>query len=232
MNVTALIVAAGRGVRLGGLRPKAYVTLGGETILARAVAAFAGHPEVNQVVVVAEDPDEARKALVRVAPGALVVRGGAERQDSVRLGLEAVPGEGLVLVHDAARPLVEADLIDAVIQAASRDGAAIPVIRASDTVKRLGADGTVAATVPRDNLGLAQTPQGFRVEILREACEAALRDRFFGTDDSSLVERLGRRVTTVPGSERNIKITVERDLAIAEALLSARPGIRSDLGPS
>jgi 2-C-methyl-D-erythritol 4-phosphate cytidylyltransferase len=231
MTVTALIVAAGRGVRLGALRPKAYVTIAGETILARAVAAFATHPNVGKVVVVAGDPDEARQALLRVAPDAQVVRGGAERQDSVRLGLEAVPDEGLVLVHDAARPLIEAALIDAVIEAAREHGAAIPVVHVSDTVKRLGADGTVAATVPREGLGLAQTPQGFRVDILRGAYEAALRDRFLGTDDASLVERLGRRVSTVPGSERNIKITVALDLAIAEVLLRAYPGERRGHGP-
>ena len=224
MRTTALIVAAGRGTRLQASRPKPFVTLAGRPILERAARAFAAYPRVDGLVVVAADPGAAQRLLLAVAPRAVVVRGGAERQDSVRLGLAVLEGDGVVLVHDAARPLVEAAVIDAVIEAAERHGAAVPVVRVADTVKRLRPDGTVAATVPREDLALAQTPQGFRIDLLRRAYDRALADGFLGTDDASLVERDGGRVVAVPGSERNVKITTPRDLALAEALLRAEGG--------
>jgi 2-C-methyl-D-erythritol 4-phosphate cytidylyltransferase len=154
------------------------------------------------------------------------VRGGKERQDSVRLALEAIgPTEAdIILVHDAARPLVSRALIDAVIAAAAEHGAAVPLVPPADTVKRLASDGSVEATVPRATLRLAQTPQGFRSAILREAYARAACDGFTGTDDAALVERSGRRVAAVPGSPGNLKITTPLDLVLAEALLPGRAG--------
>jgi 2-C-methyl-D-erythritol 4-phosphate cytidylyltransferase len=219
MTVAALIVAAGRGARMGATGPKALLPLGGTSILARAVAAFAARPRVGRLVVVVADPEPARAALGDAAGRVLLVRGGEERQDSVLRGLEAVRDSAIVLVHDAARPLVPATLIDAVLDAAIAHGAAVPVLPVVDTVKRIGSDGVVLATVPRDDLRLAQTPQGFRTELLTAAYASASREGVRATDDSGLVERCGGRVVAVPGSPRNIKITTPADLALAEALL-------------
>ncbi len=219
MSIAALIVAAGRGARMGASRPKPLLSLGGVTILARCVAAFSSHPRLARVVVVVADEGEARRALGVAAGPITLVRGGPERQDSVRLGLAAIGDAEIVLVHDAARPLVPGGIIDAVLDATVRHGAAIPVIEVSDTVKRVGADGLVAATVPRGDLRLAQTPQGFRVDLLRAAYDRAARVGALATDDAGLVERAGGRVAIVQGSPLNIKITRPADLALAEALL-------------
>jgi len=224
MTVAAILVAAGRGARMEADRPKAFLRLGGTTILERALRAFTSHPGVGRVVVAVQDPDEAGRLLGPAAKGVLLVHGGTERQDSVRLALEALgPSDAeVVLVHDAARPLVSRALIDAVIAAAAEHGAAVPVLAATETVKRLAADGRIEATVPRETLRLAQTPQGFRASVLREAHARAARDRFAGTDDAALVERSGIRPAAVPGSPDNFKITTPLDLALAESLLAGR----------
>ena len=223
MTVAALIVAAGRGARMGSPIPKALLPLGGVPILARAVAVFSAHPRVGLVVVVVSDIDVARRALGEAAARVVLVSGGPERQDSVRLGLAAVGGASLVLVHDAARPLVPRRVVDAVLEAAARHGAAVPAIPVRDTVKRRTPGGAIAGTVPRDDLALAQTPQGFRTDLLREAYAQADREGFFGTDDATLLERSGVAVTLVPGSIRNIKITTPADLRLAEAILALGP---------
>ena len=224
MTIAAIIVAAGAGSRLGAGRPKALVSLGGVPILARAAAAFVDHPRIARVVAAVRSPEEARAALdPALAARLLFVAGGAERQDSVRSGLEAVGDAGIVLVHDAARPLVPRRVIDAVIDAARASGAAVPVLEVADTVKRLGPDGAIGGTMERAGLRLAQTPQGFRTDLLRAALARAERDGYRGTDDASLVERAGERVAVVRGSARNIKITTPADLRLAEALLRAWP---------
>jgi 2-C-methyl-D-erythritol 4-phosphate cytidylyltransferase len=169
-------------------------------------------------------PEEARAALGTDLSGRVVlVAGGEERQDSVRRGLEALGDADVVLVHDAARPLVPRRVIDAVIDATLRSGAAVPVVPVADTVKRVESDGAVGETLPRDDLRLAQTPQGFRTGLLRAAYARAEREGFRGTDDASVVERAGGRVVVVPGSPRNLKITTPEDLRLAEALLRVWP---------
>jgi len=220
MIITAIVVAAGRGTRMGTGVPKALLSLAGSSLLSRAVTAFLGHPRVDRVVAVVGDPDVAAAALpAGVGPRLTLVRGGAERQESVWLGLQAAADAGLVLVHDAARALVPAAVIDAVIDAAAREGAAIPVLEVADTVKQVAGDGSISATLPRGELRLAQTPQGFRADLLRSALERAARDGISGTDDAALVERTGHRVVTVAGSPRNFKITTPSDLRLAAALL-------------
>ncbi len=223
MTVAAIIVAAGRGRRMGADRPKPFLPLGGRTVLARAVAAFASHPRIAAIVVPVADLDGARVALGDLAGRVRLVAGGAERQDSVRRGLEALGASDIILVHDAARPLVPAWLIDAVIDAAAAHGAAVPGLAISDTVKRVAPDGAITGTVPRDDLRLAQTPQGFRAGILRAAYDAAALSAARGTDDAGLVEACGGAVRLIPGSSRNIKITLPEDLALAEALLALPP---------
>jgi len=210
---------------MGADRPKAFIRVGGETILERAVRVFATHRRIRHVVVAVSDPATAVRALGRLATRVIVVRGGSERQESVRAGLGAIPWNeaSIVLVHDAARPLVARPLVDAVIEATEEDGAAVPAIAPTSTVKRVTVDGLVEETLPRDRLRLVQTPQGFRASILRQAHAEAERDGFLATDDAALVERMGRSVRVVQGSPDNIKLTTPVDLLLAEAILGHRP---------
>jgi 2-C-methyl-D-erythritol 4-phosphate cytidylyltransferase len=222
VTIGVVLAAAGRGERLGAGAPKAFLALRGETLLGRALAPFLAHLEVRQVAVVLADPSEARARADLSDPRVVVVRGGATRQDSVRAGLAALGDADLILVHDAARPFVTVALIDAVAAAAARHGAAIPAIPVPETVKRVDGEGFVEATVPRDALRLAQTPQGFRAQLLRTAHARAAASGAVATDDAALVEMTGIRVVVVPGDPQNIKITAPADLAIAEAILDRR----------
>lgn len=219
-----MIAAAGSGTRLGAGRPKALLRLGGDTLLGHSLRAFLGHPSIGPVAVAVPDPGEALAALGPLDPRVRLVAGGASRQASVRAALLALPEVDLILVHDAARPFVARTIIDAVIGAASRHGAAVPVVDVPDTVKRLAAGGLVRGTVPRDDLVLAQTPQGFRADLLRRAHAAAEGAEPEGTDDAVLVERIGAAVAVVPGSRINLKITAPEDLRLAEAVLRSGAG--------
>jgi 2-C-methyl-D-erythritol 4-phosphate cytidylyltransferase len=222
MSVSAIIVAAGRGVRMGAGRPKAFLHLHGRTLLERSVGAFVSHPSVDRVVAAVPDTEEAARLLGPIGGKVLLVGGGAERQDSVRAALKVLPpaDDEIILVHDAARPLVSREIIDSIIAAAKRHGAAVPALVPTDTIKRMAPDGVVEATPPRERLRLAQTPQGFLGPVLREAYARAARDGVLGTDDAALVERMGGRVALVEGSPRNIKITTPLDLVLAEAILA------------
>jgi len=223
LKAAAILVAAGRGERMKLDKPKAFLELGGEPLLLRAARAFDEAPGVGTIVAVVpgELVTEARSLLAPLAHLGAVVEGGERRQDSVLAGLAAIPGgfDGVVLVHDAARPLVEVELIEAVLKQAAATGAALPVLPLVDTVKRVRGD-RVVETLDRAELGGAQTPQGFACALLREACEAARRDGAFVTDEAMAVERLGRPVFAVPGSRRNLKITTPEDLAWAESVVA------------
>jgi 2-C-methyl-D-erythritol 4-phosphate cytidylyltransferase len=226
MSVAALLLAAGRGERLRHSLPKALVPLAGTPLLLHSLRALAASPRIERIVpVVPADAVAAFEAALaeeaaepKLAP---LVVGGAERQDSMAAGLAALPpGIGLVAVHDAARPLIRPEDVTRVIDAAARTGAAILAVPVRDTVKRVRG-GAVVETPPRDECFAAQTPQAFRLDLLREALAKARAERVVATDDSALVERLGVRVTVVPGDPRNLKITGPEDLAWAEALLAA-----------
>ena len=223
MQTLAILVAAGRGERMGGSRPKAFVELAGEALVLRAARVFDRAPSVSRIVAVVpgEEVAAARVLLAPVRKVASVVAGGERRQDSVREGLRQAPAgfDGVVLVHDAARPLVEVDLVEAVAVEAAAAGAAVPVVPVVDTVKRVR-DGVVVETLDREALGSAQTPQGFRFAVLAQAYEAAFRDGVTVTDEAMAVERLGAPVRAVPGSARNRKITTPEDLAWAEGVLA------------
>jgi 2-C-methyl-D-erythritol 4-phosphate cytidylyltransferase len=223
-GAVVILVAAGKGTRMGHERPKAFLPLAGRPLLVWAVQAFDGCAEVQEIVVVAPAAEVAscRQALERWRKVTAVVAGGDRRQDSVRAGLAAVGGafRGIVLVHDAARPLVEEELIRAVAEAARRTGAAVPVLEVVDTIKTVR-DGAVVGTVDRARLGAAQTPQGFRCDILRRAYDAADAAGATLTDESMAVERLGEAVAAVPGSPRNRKITTPADLQWAEEQIRA-----------
>jgi 2-C-methyl-D-erythritol 4-phosphate cytidylyltransferase len=223
METLAILVAAGRGERMGGGRPKAFLPLAGQPMLLRAARAFEAAASVAAIVAVvpAELVGPAREMLGGVRKLSAVVAGGERRQDSVRAGLEAAPAfEGVVLVHDAARPLVEVALIEAVAGAAAEGGAALPVLDVVDTLKRVR-DGKVTGTLDRREHATAQTPQGFRAALLRRAYDAAFRDGVTLTDEAMAVERLGEPVTAVRGSARNRKLTTPEDLAWAEGVLAA-----------
>jgi 2-C-methyl-D-erythritol 4-phosphate cytidylyltransferase len=223
MNALAIIVAAGRGERMGGSRPKAFLGLAGKPLLLRSALVFDGAPSVDGIVAVvpADEIESARGVLAPVRKLRAVAAGGSRRQDSVLEGLKQAPDgfAGVVLVHDAARPLVDVPLVEAVAKAAAETGAALPVLGLVDTVKRVK-DGRVVETLDRSELGAAQTPQGFRIALLVEAYEAAFRDRVTLTDEAMAVERFGGKVATVPGSPLNRKITTPEDLAWAECVLS------------
>jgi 2-C-methyl-D-erythritol 4-phosphate cytidylyltransferase len=228
-----VIPAAGRGVRLGPGTPKALRALNGTPMLIHAVRAVAASRAVRLVIVVAP-PDGVAEVKTLLNAHALperteflVVPGGETRQESVRLGLEALPpGIDIVLVHDAARPLVPVDTVDAVIEAV-RDGApaVVPALPLADTVKQVepvaapGGPEPVVATPDRSLLRAVQTPQGFDRDTLFRAHEAVTEDV---TDDASMVERLGLRVVVVPGHEQAFKVTRPLDLVLAEAVLARR----------
>jgi 2-C-methyl-D-erythritol 4-phosphate cytidylyltransferase len=214
MRIAAILVAAGAGQRLGADVPKAFCTVQGRTLLSYAHARFAAHPAVGSVIVVApSDRLEHAKALT----GAVVVAGGATRQDSVAAGLAALPPDvDAVLVHDVARAFVPAEVIDRVV-AALRDGAdaVIPTRPVTDTIKRVDARGRVVETVERSTLVAVQTPQGFRRDVLVAAHAAG---PIGVTDDAGLVEALGGTVVAVDGADEAFKITRPWDLLLAEAV--------------
>jgi len=223
-SVFALVVAAGQGTRFGGAVPKQYSALGGATILHHAVAAFAEHPRIANVLVVIRPED--RRLFDRATAGLPVLRpvaGGPTRQDSVRLGLEAlaVYRPKRVLIHDGARPFVDSALVDRVIDGLDRAPAAIPCLPLRDTIKRVE-DGVIGGTVDRSTLWRAQTPQGFCFDAILAAHLAVIgRDL---TDDAAVAEAAGLAPLLVGGTEDNLKVTTTEDIAAAERLLAARQG--------
>jgi 2-C-methyl-D-erythritol 4-phosphate cytidylyltransferase len=221
-DVGVILVAAGSGSRIGGV-PKQYRPIAGVPMLLRALRPFTAHREVAHVVVVLPAGQVAHppEFLAQVAGGSLtLVEGGPERSNSVAAGLAALNADcAVVLVHDAARPFVQPDTIDAVVKVARGGVAAIAATPITDTVKEVAPDDPrrVMRTVPRDRLWRAQTPQGFPRALLVEAHDRAQRAGHTATDDAALVERLGATVVVVPDSPRNIKITTPEDLAWADA---------------
>jgi 2-C-methyl-D-erythritol 4-phosphate cytidylyltransferase/2-C-methyl-D-erythritol 2,4-cyclodiphosphate synthase len=228
VSVGVIVVAGGRGTRAGTAVPKQLIELGGRTVLQRSVAAFDAHPATTTIVVVvpADLLGDARALVGPTRVECRVTAGGARRQDSVRAGLEAMPqGPAVVLVHDAARPFVDAALIDRVIAATLRTGAVVPAVPARDTVKRVPSSGhLVAGTIPREEVWLAQTPQGFRRAVLEEAV-ALGASGIEATDEATLAERAGRPVEVVAGDERNAKITTADDVMKAKQQFEQTPRV-------
>jgi 2-C-methyl-D-erythritol 4-phosphate cytidylyltransferase/2-C-methyl-D-erythritol 2,4-cyclodiphosphate synthase len=220
VHVTAIIAAGGRGVRFGGTLPKQLLPLGGIPVLQRSVEAFVTHERITDIIVaLPADLAAAPPPYVRDSTKPLtVVDGGNRRQDSVaRAFARVAPAADIVVVHDAARPLVSAGLISRTIDAAVEHGAAIAAMQATDTVKRANDRRVIVDTIPRAEIFLAQTPQAFRTSLLREAL--AMASDLDATDEAALVERLGRPVVLVDGEAGNVKITAPEDLAFAEGLL-------------
>ncbi len=225
--VAAVIVAGGSGSRVGGDRPKQFLDINGRTVVQRSIDAFVGSGLVDDIVVVLPTAfiDDAEAIMGRrTSVNLRVVAGGPRRQDSVAAGVAAVNTMAyVVLVHDAARPFVSTALIGATIAAATRHGAAIVALRALDTVKQVEVvdnELMVARTLPRDNVYLAQTPQGFTREVLARIVALSATDD--ATDEAALAEALGVRVAIVPGDATNLKVTVPADLVLARAIATAR----------
>ena len=223
--VWAVVVAAGSGERLGAEHPKAFVAFGEDPLIASSVAALDDHPAIDGIVLVVPAGWEERATFMADDIGAgkasIAVPGGLTRSDSVAAGVAEVPDDAaIILVHDAARPLVSAELIDRVLGGFA-DGAdgVIPVLTIDDTVKRVDAAGRVVETLDRAELRAVQTPQAFLAEGFRRAVAAT--DRATGTDCASLVERAGGTIATVAGDPRAMKITTRADLERAEELRDA-----------
>jgi 2-C-methyl-D-erythritol 4-phosphate cytidylyltransferase len=222
-----LIPAGGMGHRLGAALPKALVPLGGTPLLIRTLAAFTPSGLANTAVIAIPETHRAafQSALDTAFPGhqMTLVDGGAERQDSVRNGLAALrPETVLCAIHDAARPFVSSAAIEAALEAADLHGAATVAIPSADTILVGDGDAFLQDTPDRSLLWACQTPQCFRVEIIRSAHEEAVARAFKGTDDATLVRRCGHSVKLVEGASTNIKVTTPADLHIAEALLEQR----------
>jgi len=235
-GASCIVVAAGRGDRLGAGQPKAFVPVGGRTAVEHVVHTVATQTSIARLVIVVpgDQIDATRRLLdtggftrLNAQTSVTVVAGGTTRQESVAAGMAALhdsedDSEDIVLVHDAARCLTPGDVFERVI-AAIRDGhdAAVPVLPVVDTIKQVS-DDTVIATVDRSNLRVVQTPQGFRRAALLAAHEAAVRSGGdAATDDAGLVERMGMRVHLVDGDDRALKITRPFDLTVADALAAA-----------
>jgi 2-C-methyl-D-erythritol 4-phosphate cytidylyltransferase len=217
MSTVAVVPAAGSGERLGAGRPKAFVHLGGQTLLERTLAGLRDSAAVDAVVV-AVPPDRTDEAKLILGGDAVVVAGGPSRTESVRRALAAVGQPELVLIHDAARALTPPDLIARVV-AALRDGhlAVVPALPVADTIKAVDANGVVIATPDRAGLRAVQTPQGFHTELLLRAYDRSPTDV---TDDAALVEKLGVQVLVVDGDPMAFKITTAFDLLLAEAVVN------------
>jgi 2-C-methyl-D-erythritol 4-phosphate cytidylyltransferase len=226
----ALIVAAGSGERLGLGRPKALVELAGRPLVEWSICALAQVSQIERIVV-AMPPGAGGLSGLSAAGAVTVVDGGASRSDSVRRALDAArelqaPGEiDLVLVHDAARPLVTAALAETVISALHNDPgahAAIAALPVTDTIKRVDRQGAVHETLQRSALWAVQTPQVFRRDALERALEVSAEDLARATDDAWLIENDGGRVIVVRASDENLKVTTPLDLQVAELLLAGR----------
>ncbi|MFC8689025.1 2-C-methyl-D-erythritol 4-phosphate cytidylyltransferase [Brevibacillus porteri] len=227
MSTGVVIVAAGSGKRMGGQRNKLWLPLAGEPILAHTVRLFATHPDIDEVVLVVSEADRAEVTTWILAEKltAVVTLGGAERQDSVRNGLASLSANcDYVLVHDAARPFVTRKQISDMIKQVQQDQATIMAVPVKDTIKVVGATGLVESTPARESLWAVQTPQAFRMSLLREAHQAAEAAGKLGTDDAMLVEWLGHPVSIMNGSYENIKITTPDDLWFGEEILRKRKG--------
>jgi 2-C-methyl-D-erythritol 4-phosphate cytidylyltransferase len=230
--IAAVFVAAGRGLRMGSDQPKQFLALGGKPILVHTLDLFLSFVDIDPIILVVAQKDLAATHSMSLPLHSFhkrihVVTGGECRQASVFNGLQAIDAqEGIVLIHDGARPLVSMRLIEACIQGARSYGACIPALTVNDTMKRVDDDDMVSSTVTRQGHRLVQTPQAFKLSLIRRAHQRAAAEHWQATDDASLVERLGDKVKVIPGEMDNFKITTPEDLRLAEVLLrvKALPG--------
>jgi len=225
--VYAIIVAAGKGIRMKGAVRKQYLEIDGCPVLSRTLKVFDSCRTVDHIVLVIP-PDDFRFCIdeiinpLKIQKKTDIVAGGSERQDSVYNGLLAVDDkESTIVIHDGVRPFVSPEQIEECIKQAVLHGACILGLPASDTLKLVNGSGYIEKTMKRDAVWLAQTPQAFNYALIKKAHDRAIKDGFTGTDDASLVERLGEKVKIINGSINNIKITTPEDLAIARSILGS-----------
>ncbi len=226
MHVNGVIVAAGGGTRIGNKTPKPYLPLAGRPMILHTLDRFAGTRSIKKVVLVTGEKEIARcRKLLKADPVAgklecIVTAGGPRRQDSVSLGLKRLDDDcEVVVIHDAARPLVSSRIIDECVEAAYKVGAVVVGIPVEETIKFVSEKREVERTPSREGLWRIQTPQVFRIEIIREAYRQANAGGVEATDDAMLVERLGKTVAVVKGDPENFKITYPQDLVLAELLI-------------
>ena len=233
MRVLAIIPAAGMGLRMGGGTPKQFLSLEGVPIFVHTLRKFAASDAIDEIFLGLRVEDMERGLTEvnheRFLKPVHLVPGGASRQETVaRCLAEAPTTTEIVVVHDAVRPFIELDMIRQVVEAARKGGAAILGILSVDTVKQVERQ-TILGTIPRERIVLAQTPQAFRYNLLREAVDRAQAEGFCGTDESSLLEHQGHNVTILMGSDRNIKITKPSDLPLARLYIAQeRESIQPD----
>ncbi|MDQ8737757.1 2-C-methyl-D-erythritol 4-phosphate cytidylyltransferase [Paenibacillus sp. LHD-38] len=220
-----IIVAAGRGTRMGTKESKQYLQLGDKPILVHTLELFQSMDSVKEAVLVvgSDDVERCRNWVTQygISKVTAVVAGGKERQHSVYCGLQQLSTDW-VMVHDGVRPLVTADAVRACCKQAEQSGASVLAVPVKDTIKQVNEAGVIVSTPDRRSLWAIQTPQAFRRVLLLEAHERALEEQFIGTDDAMVVERLGANVTVAEGEYTNIKITTPEDLPWAEFLLAKR----------
>lgn len=221
IRAAVVVPAGGGGERMGGVR-KQYLELAGEPMVLRSLRLFLEHPAFDWVIVALPAEDMAAPPLF-LPEGVTVVAGGETRGESVGYGLAAVPESAdVVLIHDAARPLVTREVVQRVLDAAASGVGVVPAVPVADTLKRVAGDGAVVETVDRSALWVAQTPQGFPRRMILDAYRQAAERGTVATDDAALVESAGGRVVVVDGDARNIKITTPPDLELAETILATR----------
>ena len=230
MSIKVIIAAAGSGRRMGRETPKPYLSLAGQPLILHTLMKFQNSEIVDDIVLVVRE-NELTRVKDEIITGyhltkvTQVIEGGQERQDSVACGLKQIwdvnvnNDHDIVMVHDGARPFVSEDMIRECVNGVQDCGACIMGLKITDTIKKVGDENIITDTIPKKELWIAQTPQCFRLSLLREAVLCAERDGFYGTDEAALVERLPHPVRVIPGSFWNIKITYPGDVRIAEKIL-------------
>ena len=234
MKADAVIVSAGKGHRFMKGKKKQFYFLAEKPILAHTLDKFEACPVIHSIllVVAQEDMDYCLKEIVekyRYRKISQIIPGGKSRQESVRNGIDSLAKDiEIVAIHDGVRPFITREMIEESIQAAVRFHAVVMAMPVKETIKMAHPDGTILKTLDRESLWQVQTPQTFKVSVLKEAYQRATRDGFVGTDDASLVERLGVKVHILPGSYTNIKITTPEDLMLANLFLEMKISAKSD----
>lgn len=234
MKADAVIVSAGKGQRFTEGKKKQYYLLADKPILAHTLDKFETCPLVRSIVLVVGqgDMNYCLKEIVekyRYRKISHIVPGGKRRQDSVKNGIDALSKDAdIVVIHDGVRPLVTREMIEDSIHSAQRFGAVVLAMPVKETIKVAHTDGTVLKTLDRESLWHIQTPQAFQVRVIKQAYQKAAKDGFVGTDDASLVERLGMKVHILPGSYTNIKITTSEDLILANLFLRMKTQRKHD----
>jgi 2-C-methyl-D-erythritol 4-phosphate cytidylyltransferase len=228
MSVSAIIVAGGKGIRMGAATRKQYMLLAGKPIVCHTIEVFDASSCIKEIYLVVPPDDldtfsERWISSLTLHKRIHLVAGGRERQDSVYRGIQAVSAQRceIVVIHDAVRPFVSSRIIEACINEARISGACIVGMPAMETAK-LVISGQIERTLDRNTIWMAQTPQAFELSLIRTAHEKARSERFMGTDDAMLVERLGRKIRIIQGSRLNMKITTSEDMALAEGIINRK----------